>query len=170
MKTLYWDWTARQGAEHYNKYCGTPPEHLLFALRAALDMIKEEGLDNVWRRHKLLAGATHAAVAKWAEGQALTFNVLEPSHRAASITNVLTGTIDPKTITDYMLKVCGVTLGSGIGDLSGKALRIAHMGHVNAPMVLGTLSALEMALQALKIPHGSGGVSAAVAYLSKEAA
>jgi alanine-glyoxylate transaminase / serine-glyoxylate transaminase / serine-pyruvate transaminase len=170
MKTLYWDWTARQGPEHYNKYCGTPPEHLLFALRAALDMIKEEGLEHVWRRHQLLAGATHAAVAKWAEGQALTFNVLEPAHRAASITNVLTGTVDPKTITAYMQTVCGVTLGSGIGDLSGKALRIAHMGHVNAPMVLGTLSALEMALQALQIPHGSGGVSAAVAYLSKEAA
>jgi alanine-glyoxylate transaminase / serine-glyoxylate transaminase / serine-pyruvate transaminase len=170
MKTLYWDWTARQGKEHYNKYCGTPPEHLLFALRAALDMILEEGLENVWRRHALLAGATQAAVAKWAEGQALTFNVLEPAQRAASITNVLTGTIDPKIITEYMLKTCGVTLGSGIGDLSGKALRIAHMGHVNAPMVLGTLSALEMALQALKIPHGTGGVSAAVAYLSKEAA
>ena len=169
MKTLYWDWTARQGQEHYNKYCGTPPEHLLFALRAALDMILEEGLENVWRRHALLAGATQAAVNKWAEGQALSFNVLEPSERAASITNVLTGTHDPKAITEYMRTVCGVTLGSGIGDLSGKALRIAHMGHVNAPMVLGTLSALEMALQALKIPHGSGGVSAAVTHLSKHA-
>ena len=108
-------------------------------------------------------------MSKWAEGQALSFNVLEPSERAPSITNVLTGTHDPTAITEYMRTVCGVTLGSGIGDLSGKALRIAHMGHVNAPMVLGTLSALEMALQALKIPHGSGGVSAALTYLSKHA-
>jgi alanine-glyoxylate transaminase / serine-glyoxylate transaminase / serine-pyruvate transaminase len=169
MKTLYWDWTFRQGQENYMKYCGTPPEHLLFALRAALDMIQEEGLEAVWHRHALLAGATHAAVAKWAEGQTLAFNILAAHERAPSITNVLTGTADPKAITGYMRTVCGVTLGSGIGALTGKALRIAHMGHVNAPMVLGTLSAIEMALQALKIPHGTGGVSAAVSYLSGNA-
>jgi alanine-glyoxylate transaminase / serine-glyoxylate transaminase / serine-pyruvate transaminase len=169
MKTLYWDWTFRQGQEHYMKYCGTPPEHLLFALRAALDMILEEGLEHVWHRHALLAGATHAAVAKWSEGQALSFNILEPLERAPSITNVLTGRFEPKAITEYMRTVCGVTLGSGIGALSGKALRIAHMGHCNAPMLLGTLSALEMALQSLAIPHGQGGVSAAVGYLSQQA-
>ena len=60
---------------------------------------------------------------------------------------------------------CGVILGTGIGDLSGKAFRIAHMGHVNAPMILGTLGVIEMALTALNIPHGAGGVDAAVKYL-----
>ena len=61
----------------------------------------------------------------------------------------------------------GVVVGVGIGDLSGKALRLAHMGHTNAPMVLGTLSAVEMALQALRIPHESGGVQAAIAHLAQ---
>jgi alanine-glyoxylate transaminase/serine-glyoxylate transaminase/serine-pyruvate transaminase len=69
MKTLYWDWTSRMNPLLYMKHCGTPPEHLLFGLRAALDMISEEGLEAVWQRHKLLAGATQAAVSKWARAR-----------------------------------------------------------------------------------------------------
>ena len=61
-----------------------------------------------------------------------------------------------------------MVLGVGIGELSGKAFRIAHMGHVNAPMVIGALGAVEMGLAALGIPHGSGGVQAAVDYLGRE--
>ena len=60
--------------------------------------------------------------------------------------------------------------GHGIGDLSGRAFRIAHMGHVNAPMVIGALGAIEMGLSALGIPHGRGGVQAAVEYLGREVA
>jgi alanine-glyoxylate transaminase / serine-glyoxylate transaminase / serine-pyruvate transaminase len=61
-----------------------------------------------------------------------------------------------------------VILGHGIGDLSGKAFRIAHMGHVNAPMILGTLSVVEMALGALGIPHGKGGAQAAIDWLGAQ--
>ncbi len=170
MRTPYWDWTARQGSLHYMKYCGTPPEHLLFGLRAAIDMLFEEGLPAVWKRHALLAGATHAAVAKWAEGQALAFNIPEPSQRAASVTPVLVADGRCEAITEFTQKICGVTLGSGIGEMTGKAIRIAHMGHCNAPMLLGTLGAIEMALQGLKIPHGPGGAAAAVDYLGRHAA
>jgi alanine-glyoxylate transaminase / serine-glyoxylate transaminase / serine-pyruvate transaminase len=169
MKTLYWDWTFRQGAEHYHKYCGTPPEHLLFALRAALDLLFDEGLDNAFKRHRLLAAATHAAVAKWAEGQVLAFNIEEPSQRSASVTNILFNGADPKAVQAWARETCNVFVGGGIGALDGKALRIAHMGHANAPMLLGTLSALEMALQAKKVPHGAGAVDAAVAYLAQNA-
>ena len=169
MKTLYWDWTARQGKEHYMKYCGTPPEHLLFALRAALDMILEEGLEAVWKRHALLAAATHAAIGKWAEGQVISCNVTDPAQRACSVTPVLVNGADSEAIAAYTQKICGVTLGSAIGELSGRAFRIAHMGHVNAPMVLGSLSAIEMALKALGIPHGEGGMAAAVATLAEGA-
>lgn len=168
MRTGYWDWTARMNPLLYMKHCGTPPEHLMFGLREAVDMIFEEGLEAVWQRHALLAGATRAAVSKWVEGQVLTYNVEEPSHRAPSVTTILFQG-DPAVITDYTRAVCGVTLGLAIGDLTGKAFRIAHMGHVNAPMVLGSLSAVEMALQAKEIPHGSGGVAAAIAYLSQGA-
>ncbi len=166
MKTHYWDWTFRQGPEHYQKYCGTPPEHLLFAQRAALDILMEEGLEQAWKRHDLLARATHAAVAKWSEGQVVSFNIPEVSQRAPSITNVRMKDVSTNLITDYTREKCGVTLGLGIGGYDGKAFRVAHMGHTNAPMVIGTLGAIEMALQACKIPHGSGGVSAAVASLA----
>jgi alanine-glyoxylate transaminase/serine-glyoxylate transaminase/serine-pyruvate transaminase len=164
LKTLYWDWTFRQGDVHYQKYCGTPPEHLLFGLRAALDILMTEGLEAAWTRHRLLAEATHAAVQRWSEGQALSFNIIEPAHRSASVTNVLMQ--NPERLMIYTRDRCGVTLGIGIGSLDGKAFRIAHMGHVNAPMVIGTLGAIEMGLKALGVPHGSGGVDAAVAHLA----
>jgi len=166
MKTHYWDWTFRQGPEHYQKYCGTPPEHLLFAQRAALDMLFAEGLEAVWKRHAVLAKAVHAAVAKWSEGQVVSFNVRDPAQRAASITNVRLDGYDTGRLTDYTREKCGVTLGLGIGGYEGKAFRIAHMGHTNAPMVLGTLGAIEMGMTALKIPHGSGGVTAAIESLA----
>jgi alanine-glyoxylate transaminase/serine-glyoxylate transaminase/serine-pyruvate transaminase len=85
------------------------------------------------------------------------------------VTPVLVRGLNPAEITNYARDVCGVTLGVAIGELSGQAFRIAHMGHVNAPMVLGALGAVEMALQAKNVPHGSGGVAAAVAYLAAEA-
>jgi len=75
---------------------------------------------------------------------------------------------DPRPLVDYCNQKCGVVLGIGIGDLSGKAFRIAHMGHVNAPMVLGTLGVIETALGALEIPHAKGGVQAAIDWLSAE--
>ena len=68
LRTLYWDWTFREGEVHYQKYCGTPPEHLLFGLRKAIDMLKEEGLDHAFRRHALLAEATRAAVGQVGRG------------------------------------------------------------------------------------------------------
>jgi alanine-glyoxylate transaminase / serine-glyoxylate transaminase / serine-pyruvate transaminase len=77
---------------------------------------------------------------------------------------------DPQPLLDYCRDKCGVVLGVGLGQLTGKAFRIAHMGHVNAPMVMGTLAAVEIGLQALKIPHGSGGVQAAIDYLGREVA
>ena len=170
LRTLYWDWTFREGEIHYQKYCGTPPEHLLFGLRKAIDMLNEEGLPNAIRRHALLAEATRAAVAKWAEGQVVAFNIANSAERANSITCVLMQGRDPEPLLDYARDKCNVVLGVGLGDLGGKAFRIAHMGYCNAPMVLGTLGAVEMGLKALGIPHGSGGVQAAVEYLGREVA
>jgi alanine-glyoxylate transaminase/serine-glyoxylate transaminase/serine-pyruvate transaminase len=74
---------------------------------------------------------------------------------------------NPGPLQDYCNTKCGVILGAGIGEMAGKAFRIAHMGHVNAPMVLGTLGVVEMGLKALDIPHGSEGVQAAIDWLGK---
>lgn len=168
MRTPYWDWTAREGELHYQKYAGTPPEHHLFGLRAALDLLFDEGLDNVFRRHRLLAEAVRRAVGVWAQGQALAFNISEPEERADTVTTVLTRDgEDAQPFLDYCNDKCGVVLGIGIGPLAGKAFRVAHMGHVNAPMILGTLSVIEMGLQAMQIPHGKGGIQAAVDWLGQ---
>jgi alanine-glyoxylate transaminase / serine-glyoxylate transaminase / serine-pyruvate transaminase len=169
LRTPYWDWTDREGDLHYQKYAGTPPEHLLFGLRQALDMLFEEGPENVFRRHRLLAEAVRRAVGIWAEGQAIGFNIIEPAERSDTVTAVLmNGSNDPEALRAYCNEKCGVILGQGIGELSGKAIRIAHMGHVNAPMVLGTLSVVEMGLNALGIPHGKGGAQAAIDWLGEQ--
>jgi alanine-glyoxylate transaminase / serine-glyoxylate transaminase / serine-pyruvate transaminase len=168
LRTPYWDWTARDGNIHYQKYAGTPPEHLMFALRQALDMLFEEGLDNVFLRHRLLAEAVRRAIAVWSQGQAFGFNIAEPEERSDTVTTVLMNDgADPRRLVEYCDKKCGVVLGIGIGELSGKAFRIAHMGHVNAPMILGTLGVVEVGLKALGIPHGSGGVQAAIEWLGE---
>src|SRR5262245_842960 len=168
LRTPYWDWTDREGDLHYQKYAGTPPEHLLFGLRQALDLLFEEGLENVHRRHYLLAEAVRRAVGKWSEGQAIGFNSAEASERSDSVTCVTVNGHDPEAIRGYANKKCGVILGHGIGELSGKAFRIAHMGHVNAPMILGTLGVIEVALAALDVPHGRGGAQAAIDWLGAE--
>ena len=167
LRTRYWDWTFRNGPAHYQKYGGTPPQHLLFALRKAIDLLFAEGLEGAARRHALLAEAARQAIGRWAEGGVLAFNVTDPAERGNSVTPVLISR-DPQPLLDYCRHKCGVVVGVGIGELSGKAFRIAHMGHVNAPMLIGTLAAVEMGLAALGIPHGSGGVQAAVDYLARE--
>ncbi len=168
LRTPYWDWTRREDEQHYMKYAGTPPEHLLFGLRAALDMIFAEGLENVFRRHALIAEATRRAVAAWGEGQALGFNVIEPAERADSVTSIVTTNGESaQPLVDYCLNVCGVVLGRSLGAAAGRGFRIAHMGHVNAPMILGTLAVVETALAAVGVPHGRGGVQAAIDYLAK---
>ena len=83
------------------------------------------------------------------------------------MTTILTPGFDPQRLRDFARVNLGVILGSGIGDLTGKAFRIAHMGYCNAPMVLGTLGATEVALEALGLPHGAGGAQAAVASLAR---
>jgi alanine-glyoxylate transaminase / serine-glyoxylate transaminase / serine-pyruvate transaminase len=169
LRTPYWDWTAREGKVHYQKYCGTAPEHLMFGLGQAFEMIRAEGFDNIFLRHRLLGEAVRRAVAVWARGKAFDFNIADAAERSDTVTTVrMADGHDPRSLLAYCNEKCGVVLGQGLGELSGKAFRIAHMGHVNAPMVLGTLGVIESALLALDIPHRKGGVEAAIAWLGAE--
>jgi alanine-glyoxylate transaminase/serine-glyoxylate transaminase/serine-pyruvate transaminase len=114
-----------------------------------------------------LAEAVRRAVGSWQTGKVIEFNVLEPAERSETVTTILMEPpFDPSRLRDYCEAKCGVVLGRGLGELDGKAFRIAHMGYVNAPMMLGTLSVVEMGLDALGIPHGKGGVQAAIDWLS----
>jgi alanine-glyoxylate transaminase/serine-glyoxylate transaminase/serine-pyruvate transaminase len=167
LRTPYWDWTEREGSEHYRKYAGTAPVHLLFALRQAINMLFAEGLENAHLRHRLLGEAVRRAVAVWGEGQVLGFNIAEAQERSNTVTTVLMNGHDPVALHRYCKEKCGVVLGVGIGELHGQAFRIAHMGHVNAPMILGTLGVIEVALNALDIPHGKGGTEAAIEWLGE---
>jgi alanine-glyoxylate transaminase / serine-glyoxylate transaminase / serine-pyruvate transaminase len=169
LRTPYWDWTAREGKVHYQKYCGTAPEHLMFGLARAFEIIRAEGLDNIFRRHRVLGEAVRRAVAVWARGKVLDFNIAAAAQRSDTVTTIRMGEgRDARPLRAYCNTKCGVVLGQGLGELSDGAFRIAHMGHVNAPMVLGTLGVVECALQALDIPHRKGGVEAAIAWIAEQ--
>jgi len=170
LRTFYWDWQFRDGPEHYKRYCGTCPEHLLFGLRKSLDLIKAEGLEAVHRRHGLLAEATRRAVTVWAQRGALSLNIENPAERSDSVTVVRLEAQSAERLIAYCGDVCGVVLGVNIGALSGQGFRIGHMGEVSAPTILGTLAVIEAGLEALSIPHGQGGVGAAITYLGQATA
>jgi alanine-glyoxylate transaminase/serine-glyoxylate transaminase/serine-pyruvate transaminase len=167
----YWDWGPRLGDEYYTKFCGTMPEHLFFALREALDIIAEQGLPAIVRRHRRIAGAVHRAVEVWSEGGALAFNALVPEERAVSVTAIRTAPgIDADRLRTHAREALGISVAGGLGALQGHAFRIGHLGDVNEPMILGCLAGLELAFIELGIPHGTHGVRAAAEHLARERA
>lgn len=167
LRTGYWDWTARlDEAAHYRRYAGTPPVSHLFALRAALDLLRDEGgLEAAWHRHAVLAGAVRAAVEAWSAPGGLELNVVDPQARSDAVTTVLTGGVDATRLRAVCEGGAGLTLGLAIGQEASGAFRIGHMGHLNPPMVLGTLGTIEAALVALGAPRGGSGVAAAAAAI-----
>lgn len=167
LKTRYMDWEERRGDEHYVKYGGTPPEQHMFALRAALDMIMAEGLEHVWKRHTVLAGAVREAIGAWAKGGSVAFNILEPSERSDAVSVFLVDGEKAGALRELLMRSCGVTVGGTIGEIKGQGIRIGHMGHVNAPMILGTLASIEAGFTALGIPFGPGGLERAAAHIGK---
>ena len=167
MRTPYWDITARQGdGGHYVRYCGTPPIQHIYGLREALDMIDEEGLDAIWARHAIFAKAVRAAVSEWATDGGIEFNIPDAAHRSDSTTTILTGAIDSDRLRQIAEDQCGMTLGVGLGDFAGRAFRIGHMGHLNPPMILGTLGTVEAALAAMGAPVGGSGVASAASVIA----
>lgn len=163
----YWDWRGRAGAESYERFYGTPPVQMIFGLREALDMLREEGMEAVFARHERLARAVHAAIARWAEAGALFFHCLDPDARAHTVTAVgFAPDVDPEEIRTLARERFGVAFGGGIGPFRGRLLRIGHMGDLNEAMVLGALGVLELALRLKGVPHAAGGLEAAVAALA----
>jgi alanine-glyoxylate transaminase/serine-glyoxylate transaminase/serine-pyruvate transaminase len=144
-----------------------PRRCICYSRCARRSICPRRGTENAFLRHRLLAEAVRRAVAAWSEGQVLGFNIAEANERSNTVTTVTMNGFDPAALQRYCKEKCGVVLGTGIGDLSGQAFRIAHMGHVNAPMVLGTLGVIEVGLNALNIPHGKGGTEAAIEYLGE---
>ena len=168
MPKLYWDWNTRLEAEHYRKFCGTAPQLMVFGMREALDMIFEEGLENIYERHRVLAGATHAAVGIWSQAGTMSLNAIEPKERSTAVTTILTKDgIDANMIRDVCRDEMMVGLGGGLGDLTGKAFRIGHMGDINAPMLFAALASVEATLSYLDVKFAPGGVTAAIEHVAQ---
>ena len=122
-------------------------------------MLLEEGLDQVFFRHLRLADAARAAVKAWE----LELNALNPGEYSNSLTAVLLHQgHDADKFSKVVLENFNVSLGNGLGRLSGKLFRIGHLGDFNEPMLLGTLGAIEMSLELAQIPHHPEGVRAAM--------
>jgi alanine-glyoxylate transaminase/serine-glyoxylate transaminase/serine-pyruvate transaminase len=167
LRTRYWDWTYRtEDGPYYLRFCGTPPVPHLYGLREALRMIAEEGLEARWERHRALADAVRAAVAAWSTDGGFGFVTAEPGERSHSVTTISTGAVDAVELARICRDRMGVTLGLGIGDFAQSSFRIGHMGHVNAPMVLGVLGTIEAALTEMSAAVGSSGVAAAASLLA----
>lgn len=164
---FYWDWVRRRHEASYRKFCGTAPQNLMLGLEAALGLIFGEGLEAVWQRHALLAGAVHAAVSGWREGGALDFFAQQPDVRSLSVTTI---TVPPGTDVDALRGVARerfqVAMAGGLGPLAGRAFRIGHLGDCNPAMILGALGGIEAALRVQGIPVGAGGVQHAVRHLA----
>ena len=165
---FYWDWKRRQAAFSYNKFCGTPPQNLLFGIEAALELLFLEGLDQVIARHALLSRAVHAAVECWSSKEAVLFHCRVPAARSVSVTTIeLRAGFDPEAMRTVARERFQVAVAGGLGPQTGKAFRIGHLGDLNAPMILGCLAGVEAAMTVQGIPFGKDGVQQAVACLAK---
>jgi alanine-glyoxylate transaminase/serine-glyoxylate transaminase/serine-pyruvate transaminase len=163
----YWDWTDMLAANKSGFFPYTPATNLLYGLREAIRMLREEGLERVFARHARHAGATRSAVAGWG----LEVVCLNPEEHSNSLTAVLVPDgHSADDLREIILSRFDMSLGTGLGRLAGKAFRIGHLGHFNDLMLAGTLAGVEMGLALAGIPHSSGGVSAALETLSSSLA
>jgi alanine-glyoxylate transaminase/serine-glyoxylate transaminase/serine-pyruvate transaminase len=164
----YWDWNRRRGPQSYTKFCGTPPQNLLYGIEKALELIEREGLDAVIARHASLARAVQAAVEAWAAEGALRLHCRVPAARSASVTTIeVREGIDVEALRSVARERFQVAFAGGLGPFTGRAFRIGHLGDLNAAMILGCLAGVEAALLAQGIPFGRDGVARAVDSLNR---
>jgi aspartate aminotransferase-like enzyme len=158
----YFDWsrTAKSQAKGASPF--TPAVSLFFGLDVALELIEQEGLENVWARHDLLARATRAGAA------ALGLDLYgDPDERSAVVTAIeLPGDIDGGKVPGALRRL-GITANGGQDHLKGRILRIAHCGYFGAFDIVTSLSGLEMALQQLghEVEFGAGVAAAQHVFL-----
>ncbi|WP_407492375.1 pyridoxal-phosphate-dependent aminotransferase family protein [Pseudooceanicola sp. MF1-13] len=171
----YWDWTPRIDPEaFYQFFGGTAPTHHLFGLRASLDIIHAEGMEQIWHRHATLARAIWAACEAWgADNGALRMNVADPKLRSHAVTALGLGGKNGQALRQWVAQNAGVTLGIGLGmeseeDPRGEGFfRIGHMGHLNAHMVLGMLGTLQAGMTAIGAHIGPGALDAAATVIAE---
>ena len=162
MRRSYWDWEEQIAANKDGAFPFTPATNLLYGLAEAIDMLHEEGLDNVFKRHDRHAAATRKAVQAWG----LEVLCQEPKDYSSALTAVLLPDgHNADAFRAGVLQNFNMSLGNGLAKLAGKVFRIGHLGDFNDLMLLGTLSGVEMGLSLANIPHQKGGVDAAMNML-----
>ena len=173
--TGYWDWTMRRTPDvYYMNFYGTAPTHHLFGLGTAMDMIlREEGIENTWKRHEILASSVWAAIEAWGTEGSISCNVTDRNNRSTAVTSVRTGDHDADALRRWSQDEAGLTLGINLGLTAlGSArenglFRIGHMGHLSPPMILGTIATIDAGFKKLNIPHGPGAIEAATRVIAK---
>ena len=164
LPRAYWNWQEMLNANGQSVFPYTPATNLLYGLKEALILLKEEGLDQVFARHRQLAQATRKAVQGWN----LEMNALHSHEFSDSLTAVrMPEGHDADQFRKVVLENFNVSLGNGLGKIQGKVFRIGHLGDFNAPMLLGTLGAIEMGLELAGVPFKPEGVRAAMDELVK---
>jgi alanine-glyoxylate transaminase/serine-glyoxylate transaminase/serine-pyruvate transaminase len=160
----YFDWGQMLENNKSGFYPYTPAVNLLYALNEAVDMLLEEGLENVFKRHKRHADATRIAVETWG----LEILAKNPIERSDSITAIM---VPDGHDSDNLRKIIydnyNMSLGTGLNKVKGKVFRIGHIGDLNDLTLAGTLSGVEMGLKQSGIPFKKGGIMAALDFLSK---
>lgn len=166
LRRHYFDWTVML-TRGFRSFVGTVPVSLFFGLKESLRLIEQEGLEAIVARHHRLAEATRAAVRTWSANNGPQLYCLDPARYSDSVTTVL---MPEGYSADAMRKTAldryNVSLGGGLGKLSGQVFRIGTIGDLNEPMVLGALGAVELSLRANLIPYGRGGVEAAMEVMA----
>ena len=164
MAKHYWDWKAMIDANKTGYYPYTPATTLIYGLEEALDMLAEEGLDNVFARHAKLAEATRLTVQAWG----LEILCKNPKEYSNTLTTVLLPEgHDADNLRKIILDEYDMSLGASFNKVKGKVFRIGHLGDLNELMLMGVLAGVEMGLKKAKIPYKAGGIMAAIDYLSK---
>ena len=160
----YWDWKPMLENNKNGFFPYTPATNLLYGLNEALNILLEEGLENVFKRHNKLAEASRRAVRAWG----LEILCKNKEEYSSSLTAALVPEgYDADDLRKIILDNYDMSLGTGLTKLKGKIFRIGHLGDFNELMLAGTLAGIEMGLKKTKIPFKPGGIKAALDYLSK---
>jgi len=158
----FWDWKPMLAANATGYFPYTPATNMLYALDTALDMLLEEGLDEVFARHDKVAEATRRAVRHWG----FETQCQDPRHFSSVLTAVrLPDGHSANALRATILEKFNMSLGNGLGQLNDRVFRIGHLGDISELQLIGALGGVEMGLRAAGIPHKAGGVQAALDYL-----